>query len=76
MRVSVNFQWGKTVPTMNVTLKPYSVTDKNVLANWPGSEAAAFLDKTCLKRCAQYRLVIHYPNVSLYIQRCATRKAK
>ena len=28
---SVNFQWGKTIPEMNVTLKPYSVTDLNVL---------------------------------------------
>jgi len=41
---SVNFQWGKTVPTMNVTLKPYSVTSKSVLAKWPDSAAAGFLD--------------------------------
>jgi C4-dicarboxylate-binding protein DctP len=47
---SVNFQWGKTVPTMNVTLKPYSVTDMNVLTKWPGSEAAAFLDAKLMEK--------------------------
>jgi C4-dicarboxylate-binding protein DctP len=47
---SVNFQWGKTVPTMNVTLKPYSVTDKDVLAKWPGSEPAEFLDGKLLEK--------------------------
>ncbi len=47
---SVNFQWGKTVPTMNVTLKPYSVTSKSVLAKWPGSAAADFLDAKLLQK--------------------------
>ncbi len=28
---SVNFQWGKTLPIMNVTLKPYAITSKDVL---------------------------------------------
>ena len=32
---SVNFQWGKTIPEMNVTLKPYSVTDLDILKKWP-----------------------------------------
>ncbi len=41
---SVNFQWGKTIPEMNVTLKPYSVTDLDVLRKWPGSEPARHLD--------------------------------
>ena len=36
---SVNFQWGKTLPLMNVTLKPYAVTDLETLAAWPDSEA-------------------------------------
>ena len=42
---SVNFQWGGTVPTMNVTLRPYSVTDIDLLRRWPGSEPARFLDE-------------------------------
>jgi len=47
---SVNFQWGKTVPEMNVTLKPYSVTDINVLRKWTGSDAADFLDAKIMKK--------------------------
>jgi C4-dicarboxylate-binding protein DctP len=47
---SVNFQWGKTVPEMNVTLKPYSVTDLNVLKKWPGSKPAAYLNNLLLKK--------------------------
>lgn len=41
---SVNFQWGSTIPEMNVTLKPYAVTDFDVLRRWPGSEPARFLE--------------------------------
>ncbi len=47
---SVNFQWGKTLPTMNVTLKPYAVTDLYTLSAWSGSEAAAYLDKQLLTK--------------------------
>ena len=47
---SVNFQWGKTVPTMNVTLRPYSVTNQNVLKNWPGSAAANFLEGKLMEK--------------------------
>ena len=47
---SVNFQWGKTVPEMNVTLKPYSVTDLNVLKKWPNSKPAAYLNDLLLKK--------------------------
>lgn len=45
---SVNFQWGKTLPIMNVTLKPYAVTSKAVVEGWPDSEAAKFLDDALL----------------------------
>lgn len=47
---SVNFQWGKTLPIMNVTLRPYSVTHLDVLKAWPGSEAAKFLDAAMEKK--------------------------
>ena len=47
---SVNFQWGKTVPEMNVTLKPYSVTDLDVLKKWPGSKPASYLNNLLLKK--------------------------
>ncbi len=45
---SVNFQWGKTLPIMNVTLKPYAVTDLDVLAKWADSDAAKFLEEKLL----------------------------
>jgi len=47
---SVNFQWGKTLPIMNVTLKPYSITDLGTLAAWPGSDAAKFMEGELLKK--------------------------
>lgn len=47
---SVNFQWGKTLPTMNVTLKPYAVTDLKTLSAWPQSEAASYLDEQLLSK--------------------------
>lgn len=47
---SVNFQWGKTLPIMNVTLRPYAVTDLKVLAAWPKSEAARFLEAAMEKK--------------------------
>ena len=45
---SINPQWGKTLPIMNVTLKPYAVTDLETLAAWPGSGAAQFLEEKLL----------------------------
>ncbi|UCE30733.1 MAG: TRAP transporter substrate-binding protein DctP, partial [Burkholderiales bacterium] len=48
--LSVNFQWGKTIPEMNVTLRPYSVTDLAVLRKWPGSEPAGQLEAMLEKK--------------------------
>lgn len=47
---SINPQWGNTLPIMNVTLKPYAVTELDTLAAWPGSEAAAFLEDKLLEK--------------------------
>lgn len=47
---SVNFQWGKTVPLMSVTLKPYALTELSILAKWDGSEAAKFLESKLLEK--------------------------
>jgi C4-dicarboxylate-binding protein DctP len=63
---SVNFQWGKTVPSMNVTLKPYSVTDKDVLAKWPGSPAAAFLDAKLLEKGVRNTVWLFTTRMSAY----------
>ena len=36
---SVNFQWGKTLPIMNVTLAPFAFGDLEIWRKWPDSEA-------------------------------------
>jgi TRAP-type C4-dicarboxylate transport system substrate-binding protein len=41
---SVNFQWGKTLPAMNVTLRPYAFSDPEIWRKWPDSKPAAFLE--------------------------------
>jgi len=63
---SVNFQWGGTVPEMNVTLKPYSVTDINVLRKWPGSEPANYLDALLLKKGVRNVVWLFTTNMSAY----------
>ena len=50
---SINPQWGRTLPIMNVTLKPYAVTDLDTLAAWPGSVAASFLEEKLLGKGVQ-----------------------
>ncbi|MFD2262530.1 TRAP transporter substrate-binding protein DctP [Lacibacterium aquatile] len=42
---SVNFQWGETVPEMNVTILPFLLTDLERIRRFPGSPAAAFLEE-------------------------------
>lgn len=47
---SVNFQWGKTLPIMNVTLAPFLFGDVAQWENWPGSEAAAYLEEKLVEK--------------------------
>jgi C4-dicarboxylate-binding protein DctP len=68
---SVNFQWGKTVPEMNVTLKPYSVTDIDVLRKWPGSEPAKHLDGLLLKKGVRNVVWLFTTNMSAYTSKGA-----
>ncbi len=42
---SVQFQWGKTLPIMTVTTRPFAFGDMNIWRNWDGSEAANFLEE-------------------------------
>ncbi|MGH6946906.1 MAG: TRAP transporter substrate-binding protein DctP [Kiloniellales bacterium] len=42
--LSVNFQWGNTIPEMNVTLIPYAFTELDAIEKFPGSEAAKLLE--------------------------------
>ncbi|MCC6001682.1 MAG: TRAP transporter substrate-binding protein DctP [Pararhodobacter sp.] len=47
---SVNFQWGRTLPIMNVTIAPYAFSDMTIWRNWHDSEAAAFLNERMAQR--------------------------
>jgi C4-dicarboxylate-binding protein DctP len=42
--IAVNFQWGSTVPEMNVLTIPFFFTDLGRIEKFPGSEAAAMLE--------------------------------
>lgn len=42
--LAVNFQWGNTIPEMNVTTIPYLFTDLNKIKKFPGSPAAKLLE--------------------------------
>ncbi|MGQ0662626.1 MAG: TRAP transporter substrate-binding protein [Pseudomonadota bacterium] len=42
--LSVNFQWGNTVPEMSVTLIPYFFSDLERIKKFPGSEAAKLIE--------------------------------
>ncbi|UCH74138.1 MAG: TRAP transporter substrate-binding protein DctP [Rhodospirillales bacterium] len=63
---SVNFQWGKTIPEMNVTLKPYSVTDIDVLRKWPNSEPAKYLDGLLLDKGVRNVVWLFTTNMSAF----------
>lgn len=47
---SINPQWGKTLPLMNVTLGPFAVSSLDALQKWDGSEAAGFLEEKLLTK--------------------------
>ncbi|MBM3567518.1 MAG: C4-dicarboxylate ABC transporter [Alphaproteobacteria bacterium] len=42
--LSVNFQWGNTIPEMNITTIPYLIADLDRIKRFPGSEAAKLLE--------------------------------
>jgi 5'-methylthioadenosine phosphorylase len=43
--MSVNFQWGTTIPEMSATLIPYAMGDLEKIKRFPQSEARKFLDQ-------------------------------
>lgn len=48
--VSVNFQWGNTIPEMNVLTLPYFFTDLKRIERFPGSELNKLLDAKLLEK--------------------------
>ncbi len=64
--LSVNFQWGKTIPVMNVTAMPYTFTDIDRLARFPGSPVAAFLEDKLIKKGVKNIAWLFVTNTSIY----------
>jgi C4-dicarboxylate-binding protein DctP len=48
--MSVNFQWGTTIPEMSATLVPYAMGDLERIKRFPMSEARKFLDQKLEQR--------------------------
>jgi len=48
--MSVNFQWGTTIPEMSVTLIPYAMGDLERIKRFPTSDARRFLDEKLAAR--------------------------
>ncbi len=48
--MSVNFQWGTTIPEMSATLIPYFLTDLEKIKRFPASDARKFLDQKLEQR--------------------------
>jgi C4-dicarboxylate-binding protein DctP len=48
--MSVNFQWGTTIPEMSATLMPYAMSDLERIKRFPASEARRYLDDKLAQR--------------------------
>ncbi len=64
--LSVNFQWGKTIPEMNVTAMPYTFTDLEVLGRFPGSKVAKFLEQKLESKGVRNIAWLFVTNTSIY----------
>lgn len=63
---SLNFQWGKTLPMMNVTVAPFAFGDLEIWRKWPDSEAAAFLSEKLLEKGVRNVVWMFQTNTSVF----------
>ena len=63
---SVNFQWGKTLPLMNVTVAPFSMSSIDSWRKWPNSEAANFLAQKLLAKGVKNVVWLFQTNSSVF----------
>lgn len=63
---SLNFQWGKTLPIMNVTVGPYTMSSIEAWKQWPTSEAAAYLEDKLLEKGVRNIAWMFQTNVSVF----------
>lgn len=63
---SLNFQWGKTLPLMNVTVAPFAFGDLKIWRKWPQTEAAAFLEQKLLQKGVRNVVWMFQTNTSVF----------
>lgn len=63
---SLNFQWGRTLPLMNVTVGPYTMSSIEAWKQWPTSEAAAYLEDRLLEKGVKNVAWMFQTNVSVF----------
>jgi len=63
---SLNFQWGKTLPLMNVTVGPYTLASIEAWKKWPTSEAAAFLEEKLAEKGVRNVAWLFQTNTSVF----------
>jgi C4-dicarboxylate-binding protein DctP len=63
---SLNFQWGKTLPMMNVTVAPFAFGDLDIWRQWPDSDAATFLSEKLLEKGVRNVVWMFQTNTSVF----------
>lgn len=63
---SLNFQWGRTLPIMNVTVAPFAFGDLEIWRKWPDSEAAKFLEEKLLDKGVRNVAWLFQTNTSVF----------
>lgn len=63
---SLNFQWGKTLPLMNVTVGPYTMSSIEAWKEWPTSEAAALLEQKLAEKGVKNVVWMFQTNTSVF----------
>ena len=63
---SLNFQWGRTLPIMNVTVAPFAFGDLEIWRKWPDSAAAKFLEEKLLEKGVRNIAWLFQTNTSVF----------
>lgn len=63
---AVNFQWGTTLPEMNVMTIPYAFGDIARIRRFPGSEVARFLEAQLERRAVRNLMWLYTTRVAIY----------
>ncbi|HEY7610952.1 MAG TPA: TRAP transporter substrate-binding protein DctP [Alphaproteobacteria bacterium] len=64
--MSVNFQWGNTIPEMNAPAIPFFFTDLEKIKRFPKSEARKFLDELLAKRGVHSVSWLYITRISIF----------